>query len=301
VVALVVNSRSSSYPLVSVIIASYNHGPYIEASIRSVMAQTYAHIELLVIDDGSTDDSVATITRLQKELGFDFRVQANQGLSITLNEAIARCQGALIAPFGSDDVMLPARLSLQVDYMHDKPEVGICAGSVQEIDAQGQPLGRDKPPYWRRLDFEDVFLNRKPGSPAPTLLFRREALESVGGFDPEVRLEDLMIELKITRAGYFIDVLGEVLALYRVHGSNTYKNYPFMVDNVLRTFARFSDHPAYEQVCANYRNSMFLKCARQDKALARRLLSELPMKAWDRKTLRGLWRLLLPAQARERA
>jgi len=108
-----------------------------------------------------------------------------------------------------------------------------------------------------------------------------------------------MIELKITRAGYFIDVLGEVLALYRVHDSNTYKNYPFMVDNVLRTFAYFNDHPAYDKVCASYRNSMFLKCARQDKALARRLLSELPLKEWDRKTLRGLWRLLLPAQTHE--
>lgn len=299
--ALVVNRPSSTCPRVSVIIASYNHGAYIEASIRSVMAQTYLNLELLVVDDGSTDDSVVVIERLQEEFGFDFRVQANQGLSRTLNEAIARCQGVLIAPFGSDDIMLPERLTLQVEYMRDKPEVGICAGAVQEIDAQGRPLGRDKPPCWRRLDFEDVFLNRKPGSPAPTLLFRREALDKVGGFDSTVRLEDLMIELKITRAGYFIDVLGEVLALYRVHGSNTYKNYRFMVDNVLSTYARFSDHPAYAQVCANYRNSMLLKCARLDKALARELLAELPVRYWDRKTLRGLFRLLLPAQGRDRA
>lgn len=288
-------------PKVSVIIASYNHEPYIEASIRSVIAQTYPNVELLVVDDGSADDSVAVIERLQKEFGFDFKVQTNQGLSRTLNAAIARSTGEYVAPFGSDDVMLPGRLATQVEYMRDKPEVGICAGSVTSIGPDGTPLGNDKPPSWRRLDFEDIFLNRKPGSPAATLLFRREALEAVGGFDPEVRLEDLIIELKITRAGWFIDVLEEVMALYRVHATNTYKNYPFMVDNVLRTFSRFSDHPAYEQVCNNYRNSMFLKCARRDKALARQLLSQLPLSAWDGKTLRGLYRLLLPSLGRDRA
>lgn len=292
---------SNTYPKVSVIIASYNHAPYIEASIRSVMAQTYPNVELLVVDDGSSDESVSVVNQLQREFGFDFRVQANQGLSRTLNAAIARSSGEYVAPFGSDDIMLPNRLALQVEYMRDKPEVGICAGSVTSIGPDGAPLGNDKPPHWRRLDFEDVFLNRKPGSPAATLLFRREALEAVGGFDPHIRLEDLVIELKITHAGWFIDVLGETLALYRVHASNTYKNYPFMVENVLMTFSRFSDHPAYKQVCANYRNSMFLKCARQDKTLARKLLRELPLRAWNKKTIKGLYRLLLPAKARERA
>ena len=137
-------------------------------------------------------------------------------------------------------------------------------------------------------------MDRKPGAPAPTLLFRREALERVGGFEPDLRLEDLMIELKITHAGYFIDILGEPLALYRVHDSNTYKNYRFMVDNVLKTYARFSDHPAYPEVCARYRNSMLLKCARSDRALAWALLREIPPRFWRWKTLRGLARMLLP-------
>lgn len=289
-------TMSAEQPLVSVIIASYNHAPYIEASIASVLAQTYGNIELLVVDDGSSDDSVERIRRLQELHGFDFRAQANQGLSRTLNESIARARGELIVSFGSDDVMLPQRLALQVAYMQGKPEVGICAGNIEEIDAEGHSRGAPRALPLRRLDFEDVFLNRKAGAPAPTLMFRREALERVGGFDPQIRLEDLYIQLKITRAGYFVDILGEVLAQYRVHGSNTYKNYRFMVDNVLRTYAQFSDHPAYAEVCARFRNSMLLKCARQDKALARELLAQLPLRRWDRKTLRGLWRLALPAR-----
>ncbi len=284
----------SEQPLVSVIIASYNHAPYIEASIRSVLEQSYPHIELLVVDDGSKDDSVERIRALQEQYGFDFRAQANQGLARTLNDCIARARGSLIAPFGSDDIMLPERIATQVAYLQDRPEVGICAGNIQTIGTHGEPLPkRDRQRPFRRLDFDGVFDAQQAGAPAPTLLFRREALEKVGGFDPEIRLEDLLVELKITRAGYFIDILPDVLAKYRVHETNTYKNRRFMIDNVLKTYAKFSDHPAYPRVCARFVNSMLLKCAGEDKPLARELLGQLPLRYWNGKTLRALGRLLL--------
>lgn len=190
---------TDAQPLVSVIIASYNHGPYIEQSIQSVLDQTYPNIELLVVDDGSTDDSVERIQRLQAAHGFDFRVQQNQGLTNTLNGAIARAKGSLIVPFGSDDIMKPDRIAIQVEYMDGKPEVGICAGNIELIDAEGnlypeKRQRRDVP--FRRLDFDDMFLERKPYPPATTLMIRREALDKVGGFDPSIRLEDLYIELE---------------------------------------------------------------------------------------------------------
>ena len=125
---------TQSMPLVTVIIACYNHEKYIEQSISSVLEQTYGNVELLVIDDGSTDDSVAVIKRLLTAHDFNFIEQANQGLSKTLNEAIRRAQGSLIAPFGSDDVMLPDRLRQQVEYLLDKPSVGICAGDIQAVN-----------------------------------------------------------------------------------------------------------------------------------------------------------------------
>jgi len=172
----------SSQPLVSVIIAAYNHGPYIEDCINSVMQQTYPNIELLVVDDGSEDDTSERIRGLQAQHGFDFRAQENQGLARTLNDCIARSHGSLIAPFGSDDIMLPERIQIQVDYMADKPEVGICGGNIQIIGPSGDLLPKsDRKRGFRRLDFEDVFASDKRGAPAPTMLFRREALEAVGG------------------------------------------------------------------------------------------------------------------------
>jgi alpha-1,3-rhamnosyltransferase len=285
---------SENQPLVTVIIASYNHAPYIEACIQSVLRQTYPNVELLVVDDGSKDDSVERISRLQAEHGFDFQVQQNQGLTHTLNAAIKRAKGSLIVPFGSDDIMLEERLAKQVAYMEGKPEVGICAGNIELIDAQGELFPekrqrRDVP--FRRLDFDDVFMERKPYPPAPTLMFRKEALEKVGGFDPEIRLEDLLIELKITHAGYYIDCLGEVLARYRKHASNSYKNHRFMIDSILRTYALFQDHPQYEFVRTRFLSSMFLKCSNRDRVLARELLAQIPFKRWSKKTWRGLMRL----------
>ncbi|ENO89916.1 group 2 family glycosyltransferase [Thauera linaloolentis 47Lol = DSM 12138] len=282
-------------PLVTVIIASYNHAPYIEASIGSVLAQTYPSVELLVVDDGSSDDSVERIRGLQARYGFDFRAQPNQGLARTLNDCVARARGSLIAPFGSDDIMMPDRLAIQVAYLADKPEVGICAGNIQSIDGEGRVIARrERVRSFRRLSFEDVFDSDIPGAPAPTLLFRKEALDRVGGFDPEIRLEDLLIALKITRAGYFIDVLPDMLAQYRVHETNTYKNRRFMIDNVLKTYDQFRDHPSYARVCARFLNSMLLKCARDDKNLAWELVREIPFRYWNMKTVRGLLRCMSP-------
>ena len=284
----------SAQPLVSVIISAYNHGPYIEDSIVSVLQQTYPNIELLVVDDGSKDDTSERVRALQAQHGFDFRTQENRGLARTLNDCIARSHGSLVAPFGSDDIMLPERLQIQVDYMLDKPEVGICGGNIQMIGPSGESLPkRDRKRGFRRLNFEDVFASDKRGAPAPTLLFRREALEAVGGFDPEIELEDLLIALKITQAGYVIDVLAEVLAKYRVHQTSAHKNLRFMIENVLKTYAMFENHPAYNKVCARFINSMLLKCARNDKPLARELLGQLPFRYWDSKTLRAIVRYLL--------
>lgn len=280
-------------PLVTVVIASYNHGPYIEQSILSAIAQTYPHVELLVVDDGSSDDSVTRITRLQEKHGFDFRVQANKGLTTTLNEAVSRAKGTLIVPFGSDDVMMPDRLAAQVVYLVDKPEVGICGGNIELMHADGSLLPefeqrRDIP--YRRLDFDDIFLERKPCLPAPTMMIRRAALEQVGGFDPTIRLEDLYIQLKITRAGYFADALGIVMASYRKHPSNSYRNLRFMTETILRIYADYADHPDYERVRLRFINSMFVKASKRDRKLAAELLSQLPVSAWNKRTLRGVLR-----------
>ncbi|MDY0250641.1 MAG: glycosyltransferase [Pseudomonas sp.] len=285
---------SDRLPLVSVIVSCYNHDKYIKECILSVLNQDYRNIELLVVDDGSNDSSVSIINKLKEDYDFYFLEQENKGLTKTLNEAISRSRGEYIVPLGSDDIMLSHRISTQIEYIIDKPEVGICGGNIELIDSDGEfypesRQGRDTP--FRRMNFEDVFLERKPYVPATTLLIRREALDAVGGFDEDNRLEDLMIELKITKAGYYIDCIPVVLSQYRKHATNTYKNHKFMIESILDTYARFADHPDYDFVKYKFLNSMFLKVSNRDHELARELLKSIPFKKWNKKTWRGLLRL----------
>lgn len=276
--------------LVTVIISSYNHAPYIEESILSVLNQTYPHIELLVVDDGSTDDSVVRITALQEKFGFDFRVQKNQGLTKTLNDSLSRAKGQFIAPFGSDDIMHPNRLKVQIDYMRDHPEVGICGGNIELMAADGSLLPeaeqcREIP--FRRLDFKDILLEKKSCIPAPTMLIRAEALNQVGGFNPEIRLEDLYIQLKIAHAGYFVDGLNCVMARYRKHDSNSYKNIRFMLQAILAIYEEYRDNENYAVARARILNSMLIKASKRDRTLAKEIFAMIPRSAWNRRTLRG--------------
>ena len=286
--------KSLDTPLVSVVVSCYNHERYIEQCLLSILNQDYENIELLVVDDGSKDGSVRIIEALQKQYGFYFLAQENKGLTRTLNETIAKSKGEFVVPFGSDDVMLPHRISTQVAYIKDKPEVGICGANIELIDENSQMYpekrqARDIP--FRRMNFEDVFLERKPYVPATTLMIRRSALDEVGGFDEQNTLEDLMIELKITRAGYFIDCIGEALAQHRKHATNTSKNHKFMIDSILDTYESFKDHPDYDFVRYKFLSSMFLKLANRDRKLARELLRKIPFSQWNKKTWRGLLRL----------
>lgn len=283
-------------PAVSVVIASYNHKPWIVESILSVLAQKSVSYELIVIDDGSSDGSEQLIAPLAGKHGFSFEQQANMGLARTLNKALAIANGRYFAPFGSDDRMRPERLAKQQAHLDDNPELVISAGNIFKIDGAGQPLPAKKQRHYpaRELDFTDVFLNRKPGAPAPTLLFRTDALRAVGGFNPDIRLEDLYIELKLTEAGGRIGVLEEVLADYRIHGKNTYQNLRFMHDNVMRTYSAFAQHPEYPQARRDFLNSMLRKAAKRDRPFAKTLLKDLGWTHLDyRNWLRAL-PLLLP-------
>lgn len=89
-----------------------------------------------------------------------------------------------------------------------------------------------------------------------------------------------------------------VLAKYRKHPTNTYKNTRFMAESILRIYTDYADHPCYEAARCRHLNSMFLKSANVDRQLAREMLSQLPLREWNRKTLRGLLRYFGPMRRR---
>lgn len=200
-------------PLVSVVIAAYNAERFIEATCRSALAQTYAPLEIVVVDDGSTDGTAAIVDRLAAG---DARLrlvrQSNQGVAAARNRALASSRGEYVAPLDADDLWDPEKIARQ----------------VAALDAAG-PDAVMAYCWWAWIDEHDVVLDRSPrwqengdvldrlvevnftGS-ASVPLFRRAAIDAAGGYDPSLRArgstgcEDWDLALRLAAAGRVVAV-----------------------------------------------------------------------------------------------
>lgn len=286
----------SPMPTVSVLISAYNHEDYIEACIKSVLNQTYSHIELIVIDDGSRDNTPGIIGRLRDayvgEKNFIFISKANTGLTDTLNQALALATGKYVCQFGSDDIMLLDRMEKQMAYMEAHPECGICAGNSIVIDGKGIPKTKQYFYPARTLTFDDVFTHAKPGIRTVTALIRTELLRKIGGYNPDIRLEDIYMWLKITATGVPIYVLSDVLAYYRKHDTNTSNDVVFMANNIIQIYGEYKNHPAHQKVVDRLLINFFSKACKRGYKNPLAVLGKVSPRHYNAKILLGLLRLL---------
>lgn len=212
-------------PLVSVIMPAYNARPYIGQAIRSVLDQDYPNLELIVIDDGSRDGT----PELARSFGERVRVfeRTNGGPAAARNFGFSVARGELIAFLDADDVWLPGKLSMQVDYLRANPDVGFVFSNFLRWFAR--PDGTfDPPPAPRDDPALGVVVSEHSGWIYGELLFdnivhiitaliRRPVLDAVGGFDEGLRTgEDYDFWLRISRR-FRADKLNRTLAWYRMH------------------------------------------------------------------------------------
>lgn len=203
------------HPLVSVIIPTYNRREYVQEAIDSALGQTYKNVEIVVVDDGSTDQTQeALCNRYGKQIHYFF--QDNQGESVARNVAIRRSTGEYIALLDSDDIWLPHKLEQQVAFMEQQPEVGLVAAHILRMNEQGQ-IQSSKVAYPDQLEtrvpLEQILLD----SPlhASTLLARRNCINKAGLFRPEIRYgEDWDFCLRLA-ACYPVGFINEPLAAAR--------------------------------------------------------------------------------------
>jgi len=213
--------KDEEIPLVSVVVPCYNHEKYVKETIESIVNQTYKNIELIVIDDGSIDNSVKIIQELANKYNFTFIHRPNKGLSATLNEGIKLSKGKYFCVCASDDMYMPDKIEKQVEFMENTTESNIAgvAGYVCLIK-KGKVVKLLKKKYtMEKYSFQDI-LKHKFYLPAPTSFFRRDILIKVGGFDEDTSLEDWAIYLKLTYNGYLLIRLPYVMVYYRRHKSN---------------------------------------------------------------------------------
>jgi len=281
-------------PLVSVIISCFNHENYIQACIESVVRQTYPNIELIVFDDGSSDNSPVILKSLGEKHGFIFQAQENAGLSATLNKALGIAKGKYISPLGSDDILMLDKIEKQVDFLEQHDDISMLGGNILRIDEKGLITPKQRFTAYREVDFDGVFLDLKSGPSTPTTMIRADVLREIGGYNPKNNLEDLYLWLKVTHSGHKIAILNDVLAYYRIHGTNTTKKYRFMTESILDIFSDYQDHPAYARAYNKVLISRFLKISGKDREYAWQLLKQIDPSFYNLKVLRGLIRLLSP-------
>lgn len=212
--------KENKRPPVSILIICFNHERFIEEAIRSVFRQTYKNIELVVVDNNSTDNSREVIERLQDEYRFRFIEQENIGVPRTLNKFVPLLKGKYIAFFSGDDFMPPYRIKTQVDFMEANPQYAMCYGRTIFVDENGNELYRNRNKLFRSgYIFEDL-ITFKFYLPAPTFFFRKEVFEKVGLYDEKLKfIEDQYMSFKIAQH-FQIGFIDKYLAFQRKHSHN---------------------------------------------------------------------------------
>lgn len=230
----------NQHPLVSVIIPSYNHAQYVAIAIESVLNQTYSNLELIIIDDGSQDNSHEVIRQYE----LDSRVTAilnfeNRGQSAVFNQALAVARGEYIALLPSDDWFLPHKLEKQVEkFENSSTKVGVvyCKG-LRYFEDTKKIVEVDLPVFTGDIA-EKLIVHGNFVYPV-TPLFHRRTFEAVR-MDDRFKAEGEAIYLKIALQFEF-EFVDEFLAVMRDHSYNIGKDVDVMYDEVVRYWEMFFD------------------------------------------------------------
>lgn len=222
---------SGGRPLISVVIPSYNAARFVNQAIDSVMQQTYSPIEIILVDDGSTDDTAQRLAALGNRIRYVHQV--NGGLSKARNRGIREARGELVAFLDADDKWLPEKLQKQWEMLRADPDLKFVHTDVFDlIETTGEVVHEDR--NGRRFT-GDCYLEFFRGNVIipSTVLVTRSCLEQIGHFDEAIRgasTQDMDLCLRVARHHRFAYV-DEPLVLYRMHPDNASRNRRMMLED----------------------------------------------------------------------
>ncbi len=208
---------------VSVLCAVYDSARYFRAALASALAQTRPADEIIVIDDGSNDDSAAIAEAMP---GVRTIREPHRGVAPTRNTALTHARGDLVAWLDADDLWTPDKLAVQVAYMEAHPEIGMTFTHQRLFFEPGTPR-----PYWVRDEMVD---RDSPIVGTCAMIVRRHLFESIGGFDPaKTPTDDTDWIFRARHAGIGLVTLPETLLFRRVHQTNISTTMPVGKSHVI--------------------------------------------------------------------
>ena len=192
---------SNKNPLVTYILLSYNHEKYLEQALLSVVNQSYDNIQIIVVDDGSTDNSVHLLGNLKNKYNFELYRQNNRGVVAALNFGIEKSKGCYIVPHATDDFSEEGRTFQQVELMENNNNLGFCMGAVRTVDECGRIIDDWPAEKINRLcDFEDFVLN-KVKAHAVSCMYRASCVKKIMPLDDSLSFEDVQLYWRILDLG----------------------------------------------------------------------------------------------------
>lgn len=210
-----------SRPLVTVLMPVYNAERFLRQAIQSVLSQTFTDFELLIINDGSTDNSVTIIQSFHDQRIRLVHNEKNSGVIDTLNKGIALAKGMYIARMDADDYSLASRFEKQVNYLQQHKTVAVLATRIIQVNADDENLGE-----WdddiQNTSPEQIFktLAKTNCIAHPTVMMRTEVMRSYTYHKKQKGSEDWDLWMRLASDGYRIDKLPEVLLRYRLHAAS---------------------------------------------------------------------------------
>lgn len=198
--------------------AAYNAAPYIETAIRSVLSQTFGDFELIVYNDGSTDETAAIVRQFSDARICLLDYSENKGIAVARQSLLEAATGPYVAILDSDDISLSHRLETQIRFLEANPEVVLCGGNAVLIDREGNETGGLLHPYYNprnlkvRFFFNNIFVNS-------SVMYRREHALREGGYRDKAPAEDYDLFVRIAN-GHAIYTFNDPLVYYRVHDQN---------------------------------------------------------------------------------
>lgn len=205
-------------PKVSVLMPVYNAEKYLDEAVGSVLKQTLTDFEIVVIDDGSIDHSIAILEEYRDPRIRIFRNEKNIGVARTVNRGLELCQGEYIARMDADDISLPDRLARQCQFLVENPQISMVGTDILRIDNFGNPLVEQfkNPHSWGAIKWHLLINNCLAH---PTIMTRRDFFRTAGIYEMTTA-EDYGLWLRAAEKGLKFANLPEVLVKYRVHGGS---------------------------------------------------------------------------------
>ncbi len=215
---------SGPRPTVSILMPVFNAAAYLDEAIQSALQQRYRSFELLIVDDGSTDDSGEIALGYSCQAPSRVRVmrQANAGLPAARNRALAMARGDYFALLDADDRWRPEHLGVAMDAFDADPDLGLVHANIRRIDAKGQSIDVPHRLWNQQSDAYIALALRREHVAGPTAVFSRDCVRSVGDFDTQftgLGCDNRDLWLRIAER-YRVRYLDVVMADYRVHAGS---------------------------------------------------------------------------------